>query len=125
MYICLSQIASILTYRLVNADLEETNEFIETLSILEKYECFSEDSIHLLSIKLELLLQETALNKYDGEKLIFDKMHCRIAACKFASELYRKRYDMPIILEWKKISESTDEFVEIRKIKFVDREKEV
>lgn len=119
MYICLSQIASILTYRLVNADLEETNEFIETLSILEKYECFSEDSIHLLSIKLELLLQETALNKYDGEKLIFDKMHCRIAACKFASELYRKRYDMPIILEWKKISESTDEFVEIRKIKFV------
>jgi hypothetical protein len=118
LYKCLCQVATILTYRLINANLEEANEFIQTLTMLEKYECFSENIISLLALKLELLLQETVLEKYDGEKLIYDKMHCRIEACKFASELYKKKYDMPIIMEWKKISESTDEFIEIRKIEF-------
>lgn len=102
LYKCLCQVATILTYRLINANLEEANEFIQTLTMLEKYECFSENIISLLALKLELLLQETVLEKYDGEKLIYDKMHCRIEACKFASELYKKKYDMPIIMEWKK-----------------------
>ncbi len=118
MYKCLQQVASILAYRLMNADLSDAKEFISILTTLEKNECLSEEIIDLLALKLELLLEETVLERYDGERMVFDKMHCRIEACKLAAQLYKKKYEMPIILKWKLISENTDEFIEIRKIEF-------
>lgn len=118
LYNSMQRISLLLTYRVMNAGLEDAAELLRTLIAFEQCGCFSEKNIKLLDIKLEILLGATSLNKQDAEKEIFDKMHCRIAACKLAAELYKGKNRIPAVLKWKEISESVHEFIEIRKISF-------
>lgn len=118
LYKLLQEVTNIMVCRLINADLEDARTIINLLIALGQCDCFSNEIMKLLELKLELLLQESVIQKNDGEKIIFDKMHCRIKACEMAAELYKRKYEMPVILEWKRLSESKDEFIEIRRINF-------
>lgn len=121
LYLCLQQISEILTYRLMNADLKDANVLLKSLLSFAKYECISEKNINLLGLKLEILLHETQFEEQDGEEESKDKLFCRIESCQLAAELYKREFKMPAILEWKLISESKDEFIEIRRIDFEKR----
>ena len=118
LYDSLKKISLFLTYRLMSARLEDAAELLRALIAFVQYGCLSEKSISLLDLKLETLLGETLLHIPDSEKEIYDKMHCRIAACKLAAELYKGKNKIPTVLKWKEISESAYEFIEIRKINF-------
>ena len=92
-----------------------------SLLAFAKYECISEKNMNLLGMKLEILLQETQFEEQDGEEESRDKLFCRIGSCTLASELYKKGFKMQAVLGWKLISESKDEFIEIRRIDFEKR----
>lgn len=118
LHICLQQISEILTYRLMNANLKDANVLLKSLLAFAKYECISEKNINLLGLKLEILLHETQFEEQDGEEESKDKLFCRIESCQLAAELYKREFKMSAVLEWKLISESKDEFIEIRRIDF-------
>lgn len=119
--LCLQRISEILIYRLMNADLKDANSLLMSLLAFAKYECISEKNMNLLGMKLEILLQETQFEEQDGEEESRDKLFCRIGSCTLASELYKKGFKMQAVLGWKLISESKDEFIEIRRIDFEKR----
>lgn len=77
-----------------------------------------EKEAKVLFINLPKLMKDTTIKVEDSEKEARHKLNCRREICMIASEYYKKGKRNSNILEWKKLTKNTNEFVEIRNIRF-------
>ena len=73
---------------------------------------------NVLFINLPRLMEKTAIRVEDFEKEARNKINCRVEICVIAREYYKSGERNNNLLEWRKLTENMDEFVEIRNIEF-------
>lgn len=61
------------------------------------------------------ICKETTIKVNDSEQEAVLKLRCRIKACLIAQKLYKKGFDGLGVNKWKMISQSKDEFIELRR----------
>lgn len=59
--------------------------------------------------------EKTTIKVNDSEQEAVLKLRCRIKACLIAQKLYKKGFDGLGVNKWKMISQSKDEFIELRR----------
>ena len=69
-------------------------------------------------ISLPRLMKETTIQLEDSEEKARHKINCRREICIIAREFYKRGEHDKNVLQWKKLTEDPEEFVEIRNIDF-------
>ena len=105
-------------YRIISSEISSIISSLKLCFSLLKNEISSEFELQILIANLPKLQKETAIIKTDSEQEALYKLKCRILACRIARELYIMGIREDNIEQWKKLSESENEFVEIRNIVF-------
>ncbi len=105
-------------YRIISSGISSIISSLKLCFSLLKNEVSSEFELQILIANLPKLQKETAIIKTDSEQEALYKLKCRILACRIARELYIMGIREDNIEQWKKLSESENEFVEIRNIVF-------
>lgn len=122
--ILLTPIVNSIKYRTVATLASSVDHFCIILDIVP--DCIDEMSLKDVCLGLELLLSESNLANTNSSRIPdYERLLCRKRGMKLASLLYRyfldQKKDIPaVILTWKQISESPDEFWEIRNAWKVD-----
>lgn len=105
-------------YRAITCDVFHAISSLQLCYSLVQNDIFPEIGLKVLIASLPKLQEETVILKNDSEQEAIYRLKCRIITCKIAKELYAKGIREESIIQWKKVSEDKNEFVEIRNIKF-------
>lgn len=105
-------------YKIINTEISNIMPDLRLLYALVVNNIIVEKEAKVLFINLPKLMKNTAIKVDDSEKEALHKLNCRREICIIASEYYKKGKRDGNILEWMELTKNTDEFVEIRNIKF-------
>ncbi|MFR2171468.1 MAG: hypothetical protein ACLS54_12645 [Anaerostipes hadrus] len=105
-------------YKIINTEISNIMPGLRLLYALVVNNVIVEKEAKVLFINLPKLMKNTTIKVNDSEKEALHKLNCRREICIIASEYYKKGKRDGNILEWMELTKNTDEFVEIRNIKF-------
>lgn len=105
-------------YKIINTEISNIMPGLRLLYALVVNNVIVEKEAKVLFINLPKLMKNTTIKVNDFEKEALHKLNCRREICIIASEYYKKGKRDGNILEWMELTKNTDEFVEIRNIKF-------
>lgn len=105
-------------YRVINIEISNIMSILGLLYALVVNNISTEYEKNVLFINLPRLMEKTAIRVEDFEKEARNKINCRVEICVIAREYYKSGERNNNLLEWRKLTENMDEFVEIRNIEF-------
>ena len=105
-------------YRVINIEISNIMPILRLLYALVVNNISTEYEKNVLFINLPRLMEKTAIRVEDFEKEARNKINCRVEICVIAREYYKSGERNNNLLEWRKLTENMDEFVEIRNIEF-------
>lgn len=105
-------------YRVINIEISNIMPILGLLYALVVNNISTEYEKNVLFINLPRLMEKTAIRVEDFEKEARNKINCRVEICVIAREYYKSGERNNNLLEWRKLTENMDEFVEIRNIEF-------
>lgn len=105
-------------YRAITCNIFHAIPSLQLCYSLMQNDILPEIELKVLIASLPKLQEETVILKNDTEQEAIYRLKCRIITCKIAKELYVKGIREESIMQWKKVSEDRNEFIEIRNIKF-------
>ena len=112
-------IYQMVVYKIVNTEISNNiMPALQLLYVLVMNDIIVEKEAKVLFINIPKLMKDTTIKVEDSEKEARHKLNCRREICMIASEYYKKGKRNSNILEWKKLTKNTNEFVEIRNIRF-------
>lgn len=115
---CAKMVFKISVYKLVSGEIFHIMPALKLCYSLVNNRIFAEMELQILTASLSKLQEETTIIQTDSEQEALYKLRCRIMACQIAKQLYTQGIKSESIDEWKKISENSNEFIEIRNIAF-------
>ena len=105
-------------YKIINTELDSIRPALQLLYELIGNGINTEEETKRLFINLPRLMEETTIRTEDLEGKALHKLNCRREICIIAREFYKKGKRDKNIVEWKELTQNSNEFVEIRNIKF-------
>lgn len=105
-------------YRIINTEIRNVMPVLRLLYALVMNNIIVERETKLLFINLPRLMKDTTIKVEDFEREARHKLMCRREICVIVSEYYRKGERNNNVLEWMELTKNSNEFVEIRNIKF-------
>nr|WP_295300544.1 SIR2 family protein [uncultured Blautia sp.] len=105
-------------YKIINAGIYNIMPALQLLYALVVNEITTKKETKRLFINLPKLMEDTTIKIDDFENEARYKLNCRSEICEITSVFYKKGVRNKNVLEWMKLTKSSDEFVEIRNVEF-------
>lgn len=110
--------AEILSNRYMEIAYKNLDSLSAVIYYLIEMKLLSPGQLKQVDIRLERLCDETEIIEDDTEQLARLKIRCRVNTAYVAKAMYEQSYDFKGVLRWKEIVNSTDEFLELRRVCF-------
>ena len=120
--ICISKCTDIIydavVFEVVNSKGEELEKILALIQALINNNILNKRLLYIIDVALLKMIDRTCIENDDTEQDALKKLKCRILACKIAKKLFLNGIELKSIDEWKRISQNSNEFIEIRCIEF-------
>ena len=114
------EVYQMVIYKIINIDVIDEKLSLSLLYVLLENK-IKDDEINVkLFINLSKIEEKTRIQSGDSEYIALKKFSIRIEVCNIARKYYRLGYRHENILKWKELTNDTNEFIEIRNIRFED-----
>lgn len=107
-----------ISYKMLSCKGAELETGLLLLYSLLKNKIYDKNELQILEVVLLKLVKDTCISREDSEQEALCKLKCRIKTCQIAQELYSQGVETESVNQWKLISQSKDEFIEVRLINF-------
>ena len=113
---CSQAVFSMCVYRIISTELCHSRELWCLCEALVASKIPLQEEVHPLLAGLKKCLEETAILQTDSEQDAVYKIQCRHIGCQTAKDLQERNVKSDVIDQWKAISNSEEEFAEVRKV---------